>query len=47
MKRTSGNNDEVNVTIIDFSVSGPVKMIFLYKKKLDPPQFSNELIIYI
>ena len=46
MKRIKGINEEVNVTIIDFKVNGPVKIFFLYKKKLYPSQFSNELIIY-
>ena len=47
MKRIRGTNEEVNDTIIDFKVNGPVKIFFLYKKKLYPSQFSNELIIYI
>ena len=42
MKRIKGINEEVNVTIIDFKVNGPVKIFFLYKKKLYPSQFSNE-----
>ena len=46
MKRIRGTNEEVNDTIIDFKVNGPVKIFFLYKKKLYPSQFSNELIIY-
>ena len=46
MKRIKGINEEVNVTIIDFKVNGPVKIFFLYKKKLYPSQFSNELISY-
>ena len=47
MKRIRGTNEEVKVAIIFFTVSGPVKILLLNRKKFSPLHCSNELMNYI